>query len=394
VSQAATRERRRHLTGRLVLIGQLALCAVLLIGAGSMLRSVENLRSQSLGFDRNVLLVTIGGGRGEAGALPLGRVREQLRAIRGVSAVSTTGSPLLDTRAYWIDGSERLAVDGREPVTGIRWTFADVGAGFFETIGMPLVQGRGIDDADFNPPSDAVVINQTLATLLFGSRNPIGSRIGMTASSPRLRIVGVVNDARQTSPRDRGLGVVYRPLHQFPPQVVLAVRTIGPPASFADVVQHQLKGIDGLDVIAVRTVEGLLNDAIAQERLLGTLAAWLGVLVIVVACVGLHALISNDVAQRTHEMGVRLALGATRASVALLVLRDCLALVGLGLAIGVPLSVAATRPLSSQLYGLPSGDPQTVAAVVVLLVAVALIAAGRPAQSAARVDPVVLLRAD
>jgi putative ABC transport system permease protein len=104
--------------------------------------------------------------------------------------------------------------------------------------------------------------------------------------------------------------------------------------------------------------------------------------------------VSNDVAQRTHEMGVRLALGATRRGVALLVLRDCLALVGLGLAIGVPLSLAATRPLSSQLYGLPADDPSTIAAVAALLVAVALVAVARPARSAARVDPVVLLRAD
>ncbi len=394
LSQAEARERRRNITGRLILVGQLALCAVLLIGAGLMLRSVDNLRSQSLGFDRNVLLVTVSPGRETAGAIRLQRVREQLQAIRGVSAVSTTGSPLLDTRAYWIDGSERLAVDGREPVAGIRWTFADVGPAFFETIGMPVIRGRGIDEGDFNPPSDAVVINQTLATLLFGPANPIGRRIGLTASSPRLTIVGVVNDARQTSPRDRGLGVLYRPLHQLPQQVVLAVRTTGPPADLVDVVQHQLAGIDRLGVIAVRTVESLLNDAIAQERLLGTLAAWLGALVILVACVGLHALVSNDVAQRTHEMGVRLALGATRRGVALLVLRDCLVLVGLSLAIGVPLSLAATRPLSSQLYGLRADDPQTIGAVAFLLVTIALAAAGRPAHSAARVDPVVLLRAD
>ena len=394
LSQAAVRERRRNLAGRVFLIAQLAVCAVLLVGAGLLLRSVDNLRSQPLGFDRNVLLATVSLGRGDAGAIILERVRERLEAIRGIVQVSTTGSPPLDNRAYWIDGSERLAVDGREPVGGIRWTFADVGAGFFETLGMPLVHGRGIVDADLLPSGDAVVINQTLATLLFGTGNPIGRRVSLSPSSPSRTIVGVVNDARQTSPRDRGLGVIYRPLRDLPQQVVLAVRTEGPPAASVDVVQHQLNGIDKLELIRVQTMDALLDDAIAQERLLGTLAAWLGALIIVVACVGLHALVSNDVAQRTHEMGVRLALGASRGGVALLVLRDCVGLVVLALAVGVPLSLAATRPLSSQLYGLETNDPQTILGVASVLVLVALIAAGRPAHSAARVDPVVLLRAD
>jgi ABC-type antimicrobial peptide transport system permease subunit len=128
--------------------------------------------------------------------------------------------------------------------------------------------------------------------------------------------------------------------------------------------------------------------------LLGTFAVWLGLLAIVVACVGLHALVSNDVAERTHELGVRLALGATRGGVALLVLRDCARLVAIALCVGVPMSLAATRPLSSQLYGLRTDDPQTIAAVIVLLLAVAFVAAIRPARSASRVDPVGLLRRD
>jgi predicted lysophospholipase L1 biosynthesis ABC-type transport system permease subunit len=208
-------------------------------------------------------------------------------------------------------------------------------------------------------------------------------------------VVGVVNDARQTSARDQGLAVMYRPLREPPSQVVLVVRTIGPAAEAVDVVRHQLVAmVQAVPIVNVQTVEELLNAAIAQERLLATFAAWLGVLVIVVACVGLHALVANDVAERTHELGVRLALGATRGGVALLVLRDCAMLVVVALCIGVPLGLGATRPFSSQLYGLRPDDPQTIAAVIVLLLTVAFIAAVRPARSAARVNPVTLLRAD
>jgi ABC-type antimicrobial peptide transport system permease subunit len=128
--------------------------------------------------------------------------------------------------------------------------------------------------------------------------------------------------------------------------------------------------------------------------MLGALAAWLGALVVAISCIGLHALIANDVIERTHELGVRLALGATRAAVFGLVLRDCALVTGVALAAGVPLGLAAVTPLASQLYGVEPNDPRTVLLVVLLLLAVGLVAALRPAQTAARVDPLLLLRAD
>jgi predicted permease len=399
LAQAATRERRGNAMGRVFLVAQLALCAILLIAAGLMVRTVDNLRSQSLGFDRNVLLLTLAPARagysGDAAAMLLERVRERLLAIRGVSSVSTTSAPLLDNRAYWVDSSERLSIDVGAPMPGARWTFAEVGPGFFESMGMPLVRGRGLEEADFNPPAQVAVINQSLARVLFGSEDPIGRAVGVAGSPATSVVVGVVNDARQTSPRDRGLAVIYHPLRRPPPQVVLAIRTIGPAADAVDVVRHQLGAMDqDLPIVDVQTIEDLLNAAIGQERLLATFASWLGLLVIVVTCIGLHALVDNHVAERTHEIGVRLALGATRGGVALRVLRHSGSLVGLALCVGVPLSLAATRPLSSQLYGLRPDDPQTITAVILLLLAVAFVAAIRPARSAARVDPIVLLRAD
>jgi predicted permease len=399
LSRAAMRERRRNLVGRLFLVGQLALCVALLIGTGLMLRTVDNLRTQQLGFDRNLLLVTVApaqaGYTNEAATLLLERIHNQLLALRDIEGVSASGAALLDNRTYWVDDSARLAVDGRPPVTGATWTVADVGAGFFRTVGLPILDGRDFTHADVAGPSDAVIINRGMARLLFGTDDPLGQRIGMAPTAPKLLVVGVVDDARQTSPRDRGLPVIYRPLQRTPPQVVLAVRTRGSAADTVDVVRHQLFGLDrDLPIVGIETIEDVLNQAIGQERMLGALAAWLGALVVAISCIGLHALIANDVIERTHELGVRLALGATRAAVFGLVLRDCALVTGVALAAGVPLGLAAVTPLASQLYGVEPNDPRTVLLVVLLLLAVGLVAALRPAQTAARVDPLLLLRAD
>jgi predicted permease len=400
LSQAAMRERRRNLIGRLFLVGQLTLCVVLLIGTGLMLRSVDNLRTQHLGFDRNLLLVTVApaqaGYTGEAANLLLKRIHDHLLALRDIQAVSASGAALLDSRTYWVDKSERLVVDGCPPVSsGATWTFADVGAAFFRTVGLPILRGRDFTQADVSGPSDAIIVNRSMARLLFGADDPLGHRIGMAPNTPGQLVVGVVDDARQTSPRDRGLPVMYRPLQRTPPQLVLAVRTQGSAADSVDVVRHQLFGLDrDLPIVAIETIEEVLNEAIGQERMLGALAAWLGALVIVISCIGLHALIANDVIERTHELGVRLALGATRAGIADLVLRECAVVTGVALAAGVPLGLAAVTPLTSQLYGVAPNDPHTVLLVILLLLTVGLVAAVRPALAAARVDPLVLLRAD
>jgi hypothetical protein len=399
LSQAAMRERRRNLVGRVFLVGQLTLCVVLLVVTGLMLRTVDNLRTQDLGFDRNLLLVTVApaqaGVTGESAALLVQRIHDHLLALRDIHAVSASGAAFLDNRAYWIDSSERLAVDGRPPVTGGTWTSANVGAGFFATVGLPIVRGRDFAAADVTGPSDAVIINRSMAGLLFGADDPLEQRIAMGPRPTKLLVVGVVDDARQTSPRDRGLAVLYRPLQQTPPQVVLAVRTQAPAVETVDVVRHQLFGLDrALPIVGVETIEDVLNQSIGQERMLGAIAAWLGALVILISCTGLHALVTNDVIERTHELGVRLSLGATRARVAGLVLRDCAVVTTAALVAGVPLGLAAATPLASQLYGIEPNDPPTVLSVISLLLVVVLAAALRPAYVAARLNPLALLRSD
>ena len=244
------------------------------------------------------------------------------------------------------------------------------------------------------PPADAVVINQSLARFLFANESPIGRRFRMHPKSPMSPVIGVVNDAKQTSPRDRAMGVVYRQMRGAN-HVVLAVRTADDPADVVDVVRHQLGSIAAdLPIEKVRTIGDVLDQAIAQERLMSAISLCLSAMVIAIGCVGLYALMSYDVEQRTRELGIRLALGATSANVVTLVLRGCAALVLPGLAIGVPLGIAASRPLATQLYDVQPGDPLTVAAVALVLGVVALVATLRPAQRASRIDPIALLRSE
>jgi predicted permease len=390
------RTRGRASTARIMLTGQLAICTVLLVGAGLLLRTVINLRSQDLGYDRNVLLVSVspgdGGYAGDAAEMLIQRIRERLLAVRGIQAVGLSGPALLDPTNYWVDASQRLITDRGLVASGARWTSASVGPGFFQAVGMAVVEGRGFDDGDARPGAAGIVINRSLATFLFGNETAIGRQIRMSPRAPMQSVIGVINDAKQVSPRDHGMGVVYEPLRGFN-HVVLAVRTAGPPADAAPVVRHQIGSIAGnLPIEHVRTISDVLDKAIAQERLMSVIALFLGALVIAIGCVGLYALMSYEVVQRTRELGIRLALGATKKKLATLVLRDSAALVVPGLAIGVPLGIAACRPLAPQLYGVESADPWTLACVALVLSVVTVIATVRPAQAAARIDPIDLLR--
>jgi predicted permease len=390
--------RGRAIAGRAMLIAQLAMCTVLLIGAGLLLRTVTNLRSQELGFDRNVLLVPIAPGQAgyteQASAMLIDRVRERLSAVPGIQATGVSGPALLDYTNYWVDGSQLLTTDRGAVLPGARWTSAAVGPGFFETVGMSLTAGRAFDDRDAHPSSDVVVINRALSRFLFAEESPIGRRIRMNPRGSMQEVIGVVNDAKQVSPRDRALGVVNVPLRELA-RVVLAIRTADAPADAVPLVRHQLAAIAGdLPIEKVRTIADVLEGTIAQERLMSGISLILAALVIAIGCVGLYALMSYDVAQRTRELGIRLALGATSTRVMAMVLRDSAALVVPGLAIGVPLGIAASRPLSSQLYGVEPNDPWTLASVALLLSVVALLATLRPARTASRIDPIALLRND
>jgi predicted permease len=387
--------RARSIVGRVILMGQLALCTIILIVAGLFLRTVSNLRSQDLGFDRNVLLVPLHPAEAaytdETAAMLVQQIAERLATVPGVRATGLTGPALLDITNYWIDGSQLLTTDRGVVVGGSRWTSASVGPGFFEAAGIPLVRGRTFTDQDIGDAADGVIINLSLSRALFGSSDPIGRQLGLNSRGRLRPIIGVVSDATQTSPRDRGLGVVYLRLRSFG-HVVLAVRTTASPSSAVPLVTHHIRALSPvLPIGTMRTIGEALEDAIAQERLVSAIALVLGVLVITIGCVGLYALITYDVGQRTHELGVRLALGATGQAIMTMVLRESCAIAAVSLLVGVPLGVAVSRLMSAQWFGVTAYDPWTIATVTLVLTVTALVSAFRPAHSASRVDPLQLL---
>ena len=383
----------RPIANRILLIGQLVVCAILMFAAGLLLRTVINLRTQDLGYERDVLLIPVaaeGPGRPpEAARALVEHLRQQIAAIPGVRAAGVFGSPLLDYRAYWVDGSERLRTDRGEAAAGVNWTFAFAGPGFFDAVGMRAVQGRPLAEAGLE---HEVAINESLARALFGDADPIGRRFAMNLKAPMLTVVGIMKDARQVSPRDRGVGVAYLPLQRYG-QVTLAVRLASPALAQAASVRQQAQKILG-DVQAgpMTTTSQELERSIARERLTSGIALLLAALVVAIGCVGIYALMTYDVTRRQREFGVRLALGATARRLVATVLRDAAAIVAPALAIGIPAQLATSRLLTSELYGVDARDPWMLSSVALLLSIVAMGAVFRPARYASRIDPAMLLR--
>ena len=362
---------RRALAGRVMLVAQLAMCTILMIGAGLLLRTVTNLRSQELGFDRNALLMSVSprqaGYSNEAAAMLLQRIARAAIGRAGHTGRWHIGPYRCWTHyTYWIDGSQLLTTDRGVVLPGARWTFAAVGPGFFEAVGMSVVDGRGFDAAA--PPGDSVVVNQFAGDVSL--RRDERDRPADSAE-PARHAASRSSALSTTRSRRRRANVAWAscifPCADFG-QVVLAVRTAGNPAEAVPVVRHQLAALAGdLQIEKVRTIAAVLDEAIAQERLMSAIALILSALAIAIGCVGLYALMSYVVARRTHELGIRLALGATSKKVVTMVLRDSAALILPGLAIGVPLGIAASQPLSSQLFDVQTNDPWTLASVALVL---------------------------
>jgi ABC-type antimicrobial peptide transport system permease subunit len=316
-------------------------------------------------------------------------LRQRIATIPGVQAVGVFGSALLDSGAYWVDGSEQLRTEQGQAAAGVKWAFAFAGPGFFDALGMRTVQGRPLSDTG---PDGEVVINQSLARALFGDADPIGYHVATNARAPMLTIVGVMKDARQISPRDRGLGVAYLPIRRYG-RATLAVRLASPSLAQAASVRQQAQTIvRDVQSGPTTTISQELERSIARERLTSGIALFLALLVIAIGCVGIYALMTYDVTSRQREFGVRLALGATAGRLVLAVLRDGGAIAAPALAIGIPAQLATSRLLASQLYGVDARDPWTLASVAVLLSVVVMGASLRPARLASRIDPLALLR--
>ncbi|HVA62595.1 MAG TPA: ABC transporter permease [Terriglobales bacterium] len=409
-SAAAHRHRWLHLGNGLV-VAQIALCMVVLAGAGLLVRTLANLRAVNPGFDtRNLLMFELEpaliGYKGAAVGRLFQQLQQRIGALPGVGGVSYSESPLLSG-----DLSEtilHIQPGGKEVDTD----WLPVGLNFFATMHLPLRLGRDFVPGDFVPQPDtpaaaaaapkappgrprAVIVNQAFAQKYLGGGDPVGRIIGVgdQGNKSGLVVVGVVANALYQGLRDQVAPTTYVPSSQG--YANFEVRTAGDPMALLPAVQRVLRRVDANLPLAHPTTQTASVDRILfRERLMAELSSCFAGLALLLACIGLYGLLAQEVARRTREIGIRMALGAERGHVLRLVVGLGVALALAGLGLGVAGAWALTRYLHSLLFGVTATDPVTLAAVGALLLAVALAACLAPARRATRVDPLVALRCE
>jgi predicted permease len=384
-----------------LVVAEIALSLVLLVGAGLLLRGFAKLSGTEPGLVPDHLLTAhlpVPDTQLEKATPRLFRpLLEQVRNLPGVRSAAVVS--MLPIQDAWTNGG--FAIEGRpapppgqEPMAETRVA----SPGFFATLGVPLLRGRDFTEQDGTHGPDVVIINDTLARKHFPGEDPIGRRI-LYAPVP-MTIVGVVGDVRQAGLDEEPLAEMYFPygLEEavgFLGDAVLVLRTAGAPESLAAPLRGAVKTVDPtLPLYDVLTMQEVIDKSLASRRLNLWLLGFFAAVALVLAATGLYGVISYLVAQRTREIGVRMALGAQKSDVQGLVLRQAAALAGFGILLGVAGALAFTRVLDSLLYGVSSRDPLTFAALSALLAAVALLASWVPARRASRVSPMVAIRAE
>jgi predicted permease len=276
--------------------------------------------------------------------------------------------------------------------------FDEVAPNYFHAVGIPMLLGRDIGLQDTETSSRVAVINETMAKFYFGKANPIGRKfiVDDPASKGPVEIVGVARDARDHKLKGTIDRRFYLPLSQALGQVPglnFVVSTVGNPVAVAEAVRKQLKNLDGnIPVNNIRSLNELTDRAISDQILIARLSSVFAGLALLLAAIGLYGVLSYSVAGRTREIGVRMALGAQRGSVLKMILQEAGILVLVGVVIGIPSAILASRLFSSMLFGLKATDPVSMLLVIAVLLAITLLASYIPARRAKKVDPMIALR--
>ncbi len=410
-AQSGASGARHKFLRQLLVIGEVALALTLVIGATLALRSFAHLRDVDLGFDtENVLAMRLdfSGAKFKTPQAMFSYVRtltEELRVDSGVEAVcaTTNGGPLSGSH-----GEAQFAIEGaaENPKAKLSADWSSASPGYFATLGLPLLRGRTFTEMDQLKSERVVIVNELFVQKFFGARSSIGKRIWLgdeDAKHNRIwsEIVGVVGNARDGNPRVAPRPEIYASLYQtdfsaflnssF--EVDLLLRTRTNPAAMIAAAQETIWAFDKNQPISnIETMQQRVSISNAEPRYQTFLLGLFGGLGLLLALVGIYGVISYSVTQRTHEIGIRMALGAEPAGVMRLVLAHGLKLALIGVAIGIAASLGLTRLMSSLLFGVSATDPLTFAGVTILLVIVSLAACYIPARRAMKVDPMVALR--
>ncbi len=393
--RSATEGVRRNRTRHLLVVFESAVAVMLLVGAGLLIRSFIRLQNVSPGFDaRNVLTMQISLSRDGYGAREKARsffdqLQQRLHSLPGVESVGMIRELPLDGQL----NDRPFTVEGRPPGSPNQRYDAEwrlINQDYFRAMRIPLLRGRNFTEQEVRQSAGVVIISGSLSRAVFPDEDPLGKRLQLDQKP--YEIVGIVGDIRQHALEIDPDATMYLPTLAIE-QTNLVLRTAGDPTSIIGAVRKEVMAIDRDQPIAsVRPMERLMYESVAQPRFRTFLIGLFAALALLLAAVGIYGVISQMVAQRTHEIGIRLALGAQTRDVLSSVLRHGMSLAIIGIAIGVAGALALTRLMGSLLFEVSATDPMTFAGVAVLHALVALLACYIPARRAAKVDPVVALR--
>lgn len=406
---------RSHLPQKTLIVLQAALSVVLLVGAGLMIKTLRNLEQQNFGIvttNRYVLHIDPMGAGYDVHTIGAfnQRLEQEFSSLPGVKSVGIALYSTLEGN-NWGEGVyvEGHPAPGPEEHNGSSWD--RVSPHFFETIGQSVLRGRGFTDQDTATSQMVAVVNQAFVKKFFPKEDPMGRHFGTFDQkyAGDYEIVGIVTDAKYTSPREPVRPMYFRPLSQFnqtfkEPQMAIAesrslfpnsitIQFAGNSAGLESMARRTLANINpDLTMISFKSLDYQVADNFNGERLIARLTGLFGLLALILASVGLYGITAYSVARRTGEIGLRMALGANRGNVVVMVLRNALLLVAIGLAIGVPVSLLGGRLMQTQLYGVHIYDPVTLLGAVFVLSAFAAVAGFIPARRAASIEPMNALR--
>lgn len=382
---------------KMLLIGQVAFSLIALVAASLFLRALQRAYSINPGFDDEHIAVFMM--NPEQAGYSAARLREFHREVAdrvgnipGIAAVSWASN-----LPFWSSPSRGVQIEGREQqrksetITTVTNT---VDVGYFRTLGISLLQGRTFTEGDHEGSLPVVVINEDLARRFWPSGNAVGHLIRLSADGVARKIVGVVATSDYTTLGEAPQPCVYLPLRQDPGgSASLYIRTTGNPSLALGPVQRTIRDIDAkVEVTDVRTGARLIDQILWSARMVLRMLGILGLMALALASVGLYGVLTYSVGGRRREIGLRMALGASRSDVLRLVLRQGMVLVGIGAAIGLILSLVLGRAFSRMLFGLSPADPLSLAGAASVLIVVAILACWLPARAASRVDPIIALR--
>ncbi len=379
-----------------LVVAQVAISLLLLVAAGLFVRTLSNLQSIDVGFNRdNVLLFEVNASQAgythSAAATFYADLQRRMSAMPGVRAATLSHASL-------ISAGRKLPVKVNGQPTDHR--ILQIGPAFFTTMQIPVLSGRQFDERDQQGSAPVAVVSELFAKTYFGNDNPIGRSITFGSRDPRdLEVIGVAATVRYGGLKRDIPPVVYLPYAQVtsPPlqQMIFALRTDGDPLRYVGAVRDMVRRAEPrVPVTNVKTQVAEIEQTINQEIVFARLCSAFAILALVIACVGLYGTMTYAVARRTNDIGIRVALGARRRTVVWMVLREACVLTALGLTISVPVALVTSQLVESFLFDMKANDPGAMMTAVAILVIAGLMAGYVPAWRASRISPMIAIRQD